>query len=463
MSNEKRDAALAWDGRPPLAEIIPLGLQHVLAAATGIITPAIIVATTCGFTDAEETVLIQSALLMSGIVTVLQAFPLFGRIGSGLPIVMGASFAYVPALEAIGGQFGFSAILGAEILGGIVATLMGIFIKPIKRLFPTEVAGTIIFVIGVSLYPTAVRYIAGGEGTAGFGGAANWLVAGVTFLVVTLLSVFGKGVPKLGSILFGMMAGFLLSVPLGMVDFSQLGATAPFALPSVMPFPIEFVPSACATMCIVYVVNSVEVMGEVTSITSGVMDRMPTDREISGGIVATGVMSAVGSLFGSLPTGTFGQNVGIVLTNRVINRWVFVFVGAFFVVTGFMPGLAGALTLIPQPVIGGATISVFATITMNGMGLITKGGLDDRKRMIVGISAALGLGIEQVSGSLGGPGMPEWAPTVFGSSALVMTTITAIALNLLLPGRPEAERVEENRLETTGTTPSAIPSPEQES
>lgn len=437
MNSQSSDAVFSWDQKPSIGQVIPLGLQHVLAAIAGIITPAIIVAGVCNFSDAQETMLIQSALVMSGIVTLLQAFPPFGKLGSGLPIIMGTSFAYVPALQSVGAEFGFGAIIGAELIGGVVAILMGLFIKPIKKLFPTVVAGTIIFVIGVSLYPTAVAYMAGGQGSSDFGSLQNWIVALITFLVVIVLSHFGRGLFKLGSILIGMLVGFVASMLFGMVNFDSLAGTAIFAAPSFLPQMPEFSGAAVATMVIVYIVNSVEVMGEVTSITSGVMDRMPENNEISGGIISTGIMSIIGALFSSLPAGTFGQNIGIVLTNRVINRWVIAFVGAVFVVCGFLPPLAAVLTLIPQPVIGGATISVFATISMNGLSLIARDGLDDRKRTIVGISAALGIGVAQVTGCFAGPNMPTWVTSVFGSSALILSTIMAIVLNLTLPGKKD--------------------------
>lgn len=430
---QESEALFQWNAWPSIGSIVPLGLQHVVAAIVGVVTPALIVASACGMTEAQETTLIQAALVLSGIITILQAFPIVGRLGSALPIVMGTSFAYVPALQSVGVQFGYGAILGAEIIGGVVALVFAVFLKPIRKLFPTIVTGTVIFTIGVSLYPTAIRYMAGGQGTEIFGTPAAWIVAIVTFAVVFALNNFGKGIFKLGSLLFGIIVGVLVSIPFGMLDLSSVDSAGIVAFPQIMPFQIEFVPAACATIAIVFIVNCVQVIGELTSTTVGAMDRDPNNKELSGGIFSVGVMAIVGAFIGGMPSSTFGQNVGIVLTNKVINRYVIAFAGVLFVVAGMVPKLSAVLVAIPQPVIGGATVSVFATIAMNGVRLITQGGLTPRNSTIAGTSVALGLGIEQVAGCLAGTGMPDWVGTVFGSSALVVATLMAIMLNLILP------------------------------
>ena len=427
------DTVFQWKGVPQPGQLIPLGLQHVVAAVVGIITPAILVSNTCGLSEAEKTLMIQVSLILTALATLLQLFPIFGRIGSGLPVIMGISFAYIPTLQAIGAEFDIATILGAEIVGGIVAIIFGIFVKWIRPLFPPLVTGTVIFTIGLSLYPTAVKYMAGGAGTEWFGNVRSWVVALVTLAVVVILSNFTKGIFKLGAILFGMIVGYILAYFLGIVDLSGIGSSSWFALPEVMPFEIKFVPSACVSLAIVYVVNAVQTIGDLSSTTMGGMDRMPTDKELSGGIIGQGIMSILGAFFGGLPTASYSQNVGIVTVNKVINRAVFVLASLILLVAGLVPKFASLLTTIPQCVIGGATISVFATITMTGIRMITEGGFTPRKSSVVGLSVALGVGITQVSGCLAGEGFPAWVNTVFGSSSVVVATIMAIILNLILP------------------------------
>ena len=433
----KRATVFQYEGVPPLGQMVPLGLQHVVAAVVGIVTPAIMIAGSCGITGADQTLLIQVSLLVTAVATLIQLFPI-GPIGSRLPVIMGISFAYVPTLQAIGQQFGLPEILGAEIIGGIVAILFGIFVKQIRVLFPPLVTGTVIFTIGLSLYPTAIKYMAGGVGKPDYASPKSWLVAIITFLVVLILQNFGKGVLKLGAILWGIIVGYVISIPLGLVDFSAVGQAGLFQVPTPMHFEIAFEPSAIVSLAIVYMVNAVQTIGDLSSTTMGGMDRMPTDKELRGGIVGQGVMSVVGALFGGLPTASYSQNVGIVTVNRVINRAVFVFAAVVLAVAGFVPKIASILTTIPQSVIGGATVSVFAMITMTGVSMITSERFDMRARTVVGLSVALGVGISQVQGCLAG--FPEWVTMVFGSSPVVVTAIMAIFLNLILP-KPNPESV----------------------
>ena len=433
-----KDAVFQWRGIPQPGQLLPLGLQHVVAAVVGVITPAILVADTCGLSSADKTLMIQVSLILTALATLLQLFPIFHRIGSGLPVIMGISFAYIPTLQAIGGEFGLPTILGAEIVGGIVAIVFGVLVKWIRPLFPPLVTGTVIFTIGLSLYPTAVKYMAGGAGSEWFGSAKSWAVALITLAVVVFLNHFTKGITKLASILIGILAGYVIAYFLGIVDLSGVGSAAWVALPRPMPFDIQFVPAACVSLGIVYVVNAVQTIGDLSSTTMGGMDRMPTDKELSGGIVGQGFMSVLGSIFGGLPTASYSQNVGIVTVNKVVNKAVFAFASLVLLVAGFLPKFAGILTTIPQCVIGGATISVFATITMTGIRMITEGGFTPRKSSVVGLSVALGVGITQVSGCLAGEGFPAWVNTVFGSSSVVVAALMAILLNLILPKEPSA-------------------------
>ncbi|WP_337625272.1 nucleobase:cation symporter-2 family protein [Anaerotruncus colihominis] len=425
ISKGTRGSVFELTGVPPAGQVLPLGLQHVVAAIVGVVTPAILVSNTVGLDSADKTILIQVSLLITAIATLIQVFG-NGRVGAGLPVIMGISFAYVPTLLAIGGQFDLPTILGAEIVGGCVAIVFGIFVKYLRVFFPPLVTGTVIFTIGLSLYPTAVKYMAGGAGSEGFGSWQNWTVALITLAVVIFCNHFTKGVFKLASILIGMVVGYIVALAMGMVSFSAVAQSGWFAVTAPLHFGITFNASACISLAVMYIVNSVQTIGDLTSTTIGGLDR-----ELSGGIVAQGVMSVAGAFFGGLPAATFSQNVGIVTVNRVVNRIVFAFAACVLLVAGFVPKFASLLTTIPQCVIGGATISVFATITMTGIRMITSAKLTQRNVAIVGLSVALGVGVTTVEGCLSG--FPSWVATVFGSSSVVIATLTAIFLNLILP------------------------------
>ena len=423
------------EGIPPLRRALPLAVQHVVAMIVGCVTPAIIVSGAAGLPANEQVILIQAALVISALSTLLQLFPLGRRfplgLGSGLPVIMGVSFAYVPTMQAIAEGHGIAAILGAQIVGGLVAALVGLFVKKLRRLFPPLITGTVVFTIGLSLYPTAINYMAGGTSSVDYGSWQNWLIAFFTLGMVTTLNHFGKGLWKLSSILLGIGAGYALAACFGMVHFESVAQASMFQLPQLLYFGVEFEISACVAIGILFGINAVQAIGDLTATTVGAMDREPTDKELQNGIVGYGVMNMIGGLFGGLPTATYSQNVGIVTTTRVINRVVLGLSALILGAAGLIPKFSALLTTIPQCVLGGATVSVFASIAMTGMKLVSSAEMDYRNSSIVGLAAALGMGISQASASLAA--FPEWVTTIFGKSPVVVATIVAVVLNVILP------------------------------
>lgn len=451
MAKQPRDRQILFQltGLPSAGATLSLALQHLVAMIVGCVTPAIIIANAVGLPQAQRVLLIQSSLVVSAVSTLLQLFPI-GRkragvqFGSGLPVILGVSFAYVPSMQAIAGSGGLAAIAGAMIVGGLVALVVGLLVEKIRVLFPPVITGTVVFTIGLSLYPTAINYMAGGTGNTAeliaakglspalvYGSWQNWLVAALTLAAVMLLNHRGRGICRLASILLGMAFGYAVAACAGMVDFSEVGAASWFALPEALPFGIAFDPAACIAIGLLFAVNAIQAIGDFTATTVGGLDRDPTNRELQGGIVAYGVTNMAAALFGGLPTATYSQNVGIVTTNRVVNRTVFAAAGALLLLAGVSPKLAAVLTTIPQCVLGGATITVFSTIAMTGMKLIASQKLNARNTTIVGLSAALGVGISQASSALSQ--FPESVTMIFGKSPVVIATVMAVLLNLILP------------------------------
>ncbi|MBW9149836.1 purine permease [Clostridium sp. CM028] len=444
MSSNQKSLLFQYDGKPSLKEIIPLGMQHVVAMIVGCVTPALIIAGVANLTAADKILLVQSSLFFAGIATLIQIFPLGKVIGSRLPVIMGVSFAYVPTLTTITGEFDIATVLGAQIIGGLVAIIFGIFLKKLLAFFPPLVTGTVIFSIGLSLYSVAIIYIAGGAGSPTFGSPKNWAVALTTLAVVMFLNYFTKGTLKLASILIGIIAGYVIAIFLGMVSFDAVTSAGLFQAPKPLHFGINFNITAITSMAIMYIVNSVQAIGDLSATTGGGMDRSPTDKELSGGIIGNGFSSIIGAFFGCMPTATYSQNVGIVITNKVINKWVFAFASFVVILAGLIPKFASLLTTIPQCVLGGATISVFATITMTGVKMISLTNLTMRNSAVVGIAIALGLGIVQVPNAFAL--FPSWFISIFGKSSIVVTTIVAIALNLILPkDKPENVTITNNK------------------
>ncbi|WP_297979084.1 uracil-xanthine permease family protein [uncultured Oscillibacter sp.] len=434
-----------FHGRPPLGASVSLALQHLVAMIVGCVTPPIIIAGAIGLSQADRVLLIQASLIMSAVSTLLQLFPIGGRFGSGLPVILGVSFAYLPSMQAIAASGGgVSAIAGAMIAGGVIAVIVGLFVKKIRLLFPPVITGTVVFTIGLSLYPTAINYMAGGTGNTYesvmskglpeamvYGSWQNWLIAVLTLAAVMILNNKGRGVCRLASILLGMLFGYIAALCFGMVSFADVGDAAWFSLPRFLHFGISFDLPSCVALGLLFAINSIQAIGDFTATTVGGMDRDPTDSELQGGIIAYGAANILAALFGGLPTATYSQNVGIVTTNKVVNRTVFTLTGAFLLLAGVSPKFAAVLTTIPQCVLGGATITVFSTIAMTGMRLIASQDLTARNTTIVGLSAALGVGISQASASLSQ--FPDSFTMIFGKSPVVIATLMAVALNLILP------------------------------
>lgn len=432
------DELFILDGKPSLGQTVPLALQHIVAMIVGCVTPAIIVAGVAGLSEQDSIILIQAALVMSAISTLLQLFPFkFGkfRIGSGLPVIMGISFAYVPTMQAIAGSFDVATILGAQIVGGVIAIIVGIFIKQIRKFFPPLITGTVVFAIGLSLYPTAINYMAGGVSSPSYGSWQNWTVAFITLIIVTALNHFGKGIFKLASILIGVIAGYVVAMMFGMVDFSSVASASWFQFPSPLHFGIKFEASSCVAIGVLFAINSIQAIGDFSATTTGGLDRMPTDEELNGGILAYGCSNIFCALFGGLPTATYSQNVGIVGSTKVVAKRVFRTAAIVLLVAGLVPKFSSVLTTIPYCVLGGATVSVFASIAMTGVKLITAEPMTYRSTSIVGLAIALGMGITQANAALAT--FPAWVTTIFGKSPVVVATITAVILNLILPKEKE--------------------------
>ena len=444
--NYSREALFQLNGIPPLGMSISLALQHLVAMIVGCVTPAIIIANALGLPQSERVLLIQVSLVMSAVTTLIELFPIGGKLGSGLPVMFGISFAYLPSMQAIvGGGGDIATIAGAMVIGGLVAAVVGVFVKKIRRFFPPIITGTVVFTIGLSLYPTAINYMAGGAGNTYevvvlrkgltsalvHGSWQNWAVAAFTLIVVMVMSNKGKGICKLAAILLGMIAGYIVAAVFGMVDLSEVRDAAWFSLPRFMHFGIKFEFSACIALALLFAINAIQAIGDLTATTVGGLNREPTDQELQGGIVTYGLTNVLSAFFGSLPTATYSQNVGIVTTNKVVNRVVFALAGGFLLLAGLIPKFSAILTTIPQCVLGGATITVFSTIAMTGMKLIASETISPRNTTIVGLSAALGVGISQSSSALSQ--FPESITIIFGKTPVVIATIMAVLLNLILP------------------------------
>jgi NCS2 family nucleobase:cation symporter-2 len=420
------------NGKPKLNIAIPQALQHVLAMLVGNITPPILVAQLLGLPDSDKILLMQAAMLIGGITTLLQLFPVF-TFGMGLPNVMGVAFAYMPILSAIGLNYGIEAIFGAQLVAAFASIFLGAIIGKIRKFFPPIVSGTVVLSIGLSLYSTAVNYMAGGSAAGdNFGLIKYWVIALIALAVTLACNFFGKGFIKVSGMLIGISVGYIIALIWGdMISFDNVMNASWIALPKLFKWGLEFHPAAIFSMILMYIVQAVQTIGDVSSTAIGGFNREATDQEIGGAIKGQGICGMLGACIGGLPTDPYSQNVGLIVTTKVIAKKVFVIVSGIIIVAGLCPKFGALMTTIPYPVLGGATVTVFAAITMSGIQLISQQPLNYRNKMIVGIALALGVGVSSVSTSL--QFFPIEVQNIIGKSPIVLSFAVAFLLNIIVP------------------------------
>ena len=418
------------DGKVPFFKSIPFGLQHVLAMFVANISPVLIVSGACGLTPQESAKLIQTAMIIAGLGTLLQLFPIW-KFGSRLPIVMGISFTFVSIFCYVGPQYGYSAVIGAVIVGGILECLLGLFAKYWRKLISPIVAACVVTAIGFSLLSVGANSFAGGVGSENFGCWQNWVLGGVTLLCCILFNIFAKGYLKQLAVLFGLIVGYLLALAMGLVDFSALEDISLVSLPSILPYKPTFNLNAILSVTMIFLVSATETIGDTSAMTSTALGRDVTDREISGSIACDGLVSSLSALFGCLPITSFSQNVGLLAMTKVINRFTIATGALIMIVAGFFPAVGAVLATLPEAVLGGCTIMMFGTIVVSGLQMVSSCGFSSRNITIAALSLSVGLGFTQV------PEMfaifPEIIRTIFAENCVAVVFLTSILLNLLMP------------------------------
>jgi len=419
---------------PPLKRAIPLGIQHVLAMFVGNITVPIIIAGLVGVTPEEKVFLIQVAIFIAGVATLIQTIGV-GPVGARLPIVQGTSFGFLPVSIPLAKTYGLGVLFGGALFAGLVQICLGAILKKIRHWFPPIVTGVVVLVIGISLMQVALVYAGGGkwlmDNKPELFATGKHLFLSITVLVVTLgVHQFGRGIFASASILIGLVVGYLIAMPLGMVNFSIIANAAWFAVPSPFKFGLSFNIAALLGMGIMALITTIETVGDISGITIGGAGREATDKELSGGIMADGAGTALASLFGALPNTSFSQNVGVIAFTGVMSRHVVTIGAIFLVLAGLIPKLGAIVSAMPQAVLGGASIVMFGMIAAAGVKLLTQEALNRRNMLIVAVSLTLGIGLPQV------PQFVQFFPTqlaVVMKSGIVPAGIFALLMDRILP------------------------------
>ena len=456
---ENKKAAYDFYGKMPFRKAFPLGLQHVLAMFVGNLTPILIITGACGIGSGTEfaevqVALLQNAMLVAGIVTLIQLYAI-GPVGGKVPIIMGTSSGFIGVFNSVAGVMGggilaYGAILGASLIGGVFETVLGFMLKPLRRFFPAVVTGTVVLSIGLSLISVGVGSFGGGSSAKDYGSMENLLLGTLVLVVIIALKHGTKGMTSVSSILIGIIVGYIVAAIMALVlpttgvtaegveytkawvlNWDKVAQAKWFAVPALMPVKLVFDPRAIVPVLIMFVVTAVETVGDISGVIEGGMDREATDSELSGGVVCDGVGSSLASLFGVLPNTSFSQNVGLVTMTKVVNRFALATGAVFLILCGLFPKLSALISIMPQSVLGGAAVMMFSSIVVSGIGLITKEKMTVRNTTIVSVALGLGYGLGANSGVLAG--LPQSVQLIFGGSGIVPAALVAIILNIVLP------------------------------
>ena len=418
------------DGKVPLAKAVPFGLQHVLAMFVANIAPIMIVAGACGLGAQDVAQLIQTAMIVAGIGTLIQLFAVW-KIGSRLPIVMGISFTFVSVFCYVGPQYGYEALIGAIIVGGIIEGLLGFFAKYWRRIISPIVAASVVTAIGFSLLSVGANSFAGGVGSADFGSWQNWVLGTATLISCIAFNLLAKGHYKQLSVLFGLVVGYLIALGLGMVDFSALEGVKLLSVPRLLPYKPVFHLNAIISVVMIFLVSATETIGDTSALTATVLHRETTDEEISGSLACDGFVSALSALFGCLPITSFSQNIGLLAMTKVINRRTIATGAGIMILAGIFPAVGSILATLPEAVLGGCTIMMFGNIVLSGVQMIGDCGFTHRNITIAALSLSIGIGFTQV------PEMfaifPDLIRTIFAENCVAVVFLVAIFLNLVMP------------------------------
>ena len=428
------------DGRVPVLKAIPFGLQHILAMFVANLTPITIIAAAGGLSQAEIAILLQNAMFIAGIATLIQLFPLW-KIGSKLPIVMGVSFTFVTVLSTVAANYGYPAVIGAVICGGIFEGTLGLFAKYWRKIISPIVAATVVTSIGYSLLTVGARSFGGGY-AEDFGSATNLLLGTITLAVCLGWNILAKGYLKQLSVLAGLVVGYIVAIPMGKVDLSVIFSEGFVALPKILPYAPEFHIGAIFSVAIIFMVSAAETIGDTTAMVSGGLNRDITSEEISGSLACDGYASVISALFGCPPVTSFSQNVGLINMTKVINRFTIATGAGCMILAGLLPPVGNFFTSLPESVLGGCTIMMFGTIMVSGIEMLAKAGFTQRNITIAALSLSVGIGFTAAS-EIGLWGIfPEVIQSVFSANVVAVVFVVSIILNLVLPKNMEVEKLD---------------------
>ena len=428
------------DGQVPVMKAIPFGLQHILAMFVANLTPITLIAAAGGLKQAEIAILLQNAMFVAGIATLIQLYPLW-KVGSRLPIVMGVSFTFVTVLSTIAANYGYPAVVGAVMIGGIMEGTLGLLAKYWKKIISPIVAASVVTAIGFSLFTVGTRSFGGGY-SEDFGSAQNLILGTITLLVCLVWNIMAKGYWKQLSVLVGLIVGYIVAIFMGKVDLSVIFSGGIVSFPKFLPYMPEFHPGAIVSVAIIFLVSAAETIGDTTAMVSGGLERDITTEEISGSLACDGYASVFSSLLGCPPVTSFSQNVGLIAMTKVVNRFTIMTGAVCMILAGLLPPVGNFFASLPDSVLGGCTIMMFGTILTSGIEMIAKAGFTQRNITIAALSLSVGIGFTAASETDIWHIFPQLLQSVFSANVVAVVFVMAIILNLVLPKDMDIKRIQ---------------------
>ena len=419
------------DGKVPIVKAIPFGLQHILAMFVANLTPITIIAAAGGLSQAEIASLLQNAMFIAGIATLIQLYPIW-KIGSKLPIVMGVSFTFVTVLSTVSANYGYPAVIGAVICGGIFEGFIGLFAKYWRKIISPIVAASVVTAIGYSLFTVGARSFGGGY-AGDFGSSQNLLLGTITLAVCLIWNILAKGYLKQLSVLAGLIVGYIVAICMGKVDLSVIFSEGILSLPKFLPYRPEFHIGAIFSVAIIFMVSAAETIGDTTAMVSGGLNREIKSEEISGSLACDGFASSLSALFGCPPVTSFSQNVGLINMTKVVNRFTIATGAGCMIIAGLFPPVGNFFASLPDSVLGGCTVMMFGTIMVSGIEMIAKAGFTQRNITIAALSLSIGIGFTATSEIDLWRIFPDVVQSVFSANVVAVVFVVSIILSLILP------------------------------
>lgn len=431
------------EGRVPIGKAILFGLQHILAMFVSNLAPITIIAgaSKTPLTPAQLGMLLQNAMFVAGIATMIQLYPIW-RIGSKLPVVMGVSFTFVTVLSTISANYGYPAVVGAVLVGGLFEGTLGLMAKYWRKIITPIVAASVVTAIGFSLFTVGARSFGGGYNDD-FGSAQNLILGTVTLAACLLWNIFAKGYLKQLSVLAGLVVGYILAITMGKVDLSMIMSGGIISLPHLMPFKPEFYPGAIISACIIFLVSAAETIGDTSALVAGGLNRKITGEEISGSLGCDGYGSVISGLFGCPPVTSFSQNVGLVNMTKVVNRFTIMTGAACMILAGLLPPVGNFFASLPDAVLGGCTIMMFGTILTSGIQMVADCGFSQRNITIAALSLSIGIGFTTASEVGIWDIFPPMIQSVFSANVVAVVFVVSIILSLILPKDMDVKKIDQ--------------------